>query len=321
MEALGHFDRKALLLQPNAGHLTAEGGFLPHSESLPCSSLLKPHPLTCPALPASLCPGAVEQGCGFQPCFQPQACCPGCVASKAHEPHPGLLVDLSLGSSGQKGSCHPLRPYLDRQLEQPSAKQPEEKQPERCHAGCKQRRPKPAAQHCAPLPGPWEPDGPRALVTHAKKLPQQRAGHTLPPSGDAEACRPRGKRPGPQPPTAVCSSLQLLLQSPHQSCRGQRPGSAQGWVDLDKLQLAMRRNGMGPGGPQPAGKQRTAEPARAGPDGLGANELQEPQRQLQMLAPPAALERVAAHQAEGQPSQVLQSLESNTCSSGVSQCG
>ncbi|XP_023678571.2 tripartite motif-containing protein 66-like [Paramormyrops kingsleyae] len=300
------------------GHLTAEGGFLPHSQRLPCSSLLKPHPLTCPALPASLCPGAVEQGCGFQACFQSQACCPGCVASKAHEPHPGLLVDLSLGSSGQKGSCHPLGPYPDRQLEQPSAKQPEEKQPKRCHAGCKQRRQKPAAQRCAPLQGPWEPDGPQALVTHVKKLPQQRARQTLLPSGDAQARRPRGKPPGPQPSTAVCSSLQLLLQSPHQSCRGQRPGRAQGWVDLDKLQLAMRRNGMGPGGLQPAGKQRTAEPARAGPDGLGANKLQGPQRQLQTLAPPAAPERSVAHQAEGQPSQVLQSLESNTCSSGES---
>ncbi|XP_048828096.1 tripartite motif-containing protein 66-like isoform X2 [Brienomyrus brachyistius] len=300
------------------GHLTAEGGFLPHSERLSCSGLLKPHPLTCPALPASMCPGAVEQGCGFQTCFQSQACCPGCVASKACEPHPGLLVDLSLGSSGQKGSCQPLRPYPDRQLEQPSAKQPDEKGPERCHAGCKQRRQKPAAQRCTPLPGPLEPKGPRALVPHAKKLPQQRARQTLSPTEDAQVHCPSGKPPEAQQSMAVCSSLQLLLQSPHQSCRGQQPGRAQGWVDLDKLQLAMRRNGTGPGGPQPAVKQRTAEPARVGPDGLGANELQEPQRQLQALTPSAVLERGVAHQAEGQPSEVLQLLESNTCSSGES---
>ncbi|XP_070762168.1 tripartite motif-containing protein 66 [Enoplosus armatus] len=56
------------------GQLTVEGGNCTYPQALACSSILRPQPITCLALP-SVCHRGRESGCGYQACCEPQMCC------------------------------------------------------------------------------------------------------------------------------------------------------------------------------------------------------------------------------------------------------
>nr|XP_046244068.1 tripartite motif-containing protein 66 isoform X2 [Scatophagus argus] len=56
------------------GQLTVEGGHCTYPQGLACSSVLRPQPITCLALP-SVCHRGREPGCGYQACCEPQMCC------------------------------------------------------------------------------------------------------------------------------------------------------------------------------------------------------------------------------------------------------
>ncbi|XP_045889481.1 tripartite motif-containing protein 66 [Micropterus dolomieu] len=56
------------------GQLTVEGGNCTYPQGLACSSILRPQPITCLALP-SVCHRGREPGCGYQACCEPQMCC------------------------------------------------------------------------------------------------------------------------------------------------------------------------------------------------------------------------------------------------------
>ncbi|XP_057704744.1 tripartite motif-containing protein 66 isoform X2 [Corythoichthys intestinalis] len=54
------------------GQLTVEGGNCPFPQGLACTSVLRPQPITCLALPP-VCHR--ESACGYQMCYEPQVCC------------------------------------------------------------------------------------------------------------------------------------------------------------------------------------------------------------------------------------------------------
>ncbi|KAM9860542.1 tripartite motif-containing protein 66 [Aulostomus maculatus] len=56
------------------GQLTVEGGNRTYPQALTCSTILRPQPITCLALP-SVCHRGREAGCGYQTCCEPQMCC------------------------------------------------------------------------------------------------------------------------------------------------------------------------------------------------------------------------------------------------------
>ncbi|XP_029984764.1 uncharacterized protein trim66 isoform X2 [Sphaeramia orbicularis] len=56
------------------GQLTVEGGNCPYPQGLACSSILRPQPITCLAVP-SVCHSRRDPGCGYQACCEPQMCC------------------------------------------------------------------------------------------------------------------------------------------------------------------------------------------------------------------------------------------------------
>ncbi|XP_044049533.1 tripartite motif-containing protein 66 [Siniperca chuatsi] len=56
------------------GQLTVEGGNCIYPQGLACSSILRPQPITCLALP-SVCHRGREPGCGYQACCEAQMCC------------------------------------------------------------------------------------------------------------------------------------------------------------------------------------------------------------------------------------------------------
>ncbi|XP_015231439.1 PREDICTED: tripartite motif-containing protein 66-like [Cyprinodon variegatus] len=56
------------------GQLTVEGGNCTYPSGLACSSILRPQPMACLALPALFHRGR-EPGCGYQACCEPQMCC------------------------------------------------------------------------------------------------------------------------------------------------------------------------------------------------------------------------------------------------------
>uniref|UniRef100_W5M6D9 Tripartite motif containing 66 n=1 Tax=Lepisosteus oculatus TaxID=7918 RepID=W5M6D9_LEPOC len=65
------------------GELTTEGGSSPHTGGGASPSVLKPQPITCPAMPASLCHQPQDQSCGFPTCLQSRVCCPHCLETQA----------------------------------------------------------------------------------------------------------------------------------------------------------------------------------------------------------------------------------------------
>ncbi|XP_028298115.1 tripartite motif-containing protein 66 isoform X2 [Gouania willdenowi] len=56
------------------GQLNVEGGSCSYPPGLPCSSILRPQPITCLALP-SMFHRSRETSCGYQACCEPQICC------------------------------------------------------------------------------------------------------------------------------------------------------------------------------------------------------------------------------------------------------
>ncbi|KAM3626231.1 uncharacterized protein V6R79_025138 [Siganus canaliculatus] len=56
------------------GQLAVEGGNCTYPQGLSCSSILRPQPITCLALP-SVCHRGREPSCGYQACCEPQMCC------------------------------------------------------------------------------------------------------------------------------------------------------------------------------------------------------------------------------------------------------
>ncbi|XP_077420370.1 tripartite motif-containing protein 66 isoform X1 [Vanacampus margaritifer] len=56
------------------GQLSVEGGHCPYPQGLACSTILRPQPISCLALP-SVCHRGRESACGYQMCYEPQVCC------------------------------------------------------------------------------------------------------------------------------------------------------------------------------------------------------------------------------------------------------
>ncbi|XP_035508440.1 uncharacterized protein trim66 [Morone saxatilis] len=56
------------------GQLTVEGGNCTYPQGMACSSILRPQPITCLALPP-VCHRGRDPGCGYQACCEPQMCC------------------------------------------------------------------------------------------------------------------------------------------------------------------------------------------------------------------------------------------------------
>ncbi|KAJ8406446.1 hypothetical protein AAFF_G00300200 [Aldrovandia affinis] len=251
------------------GQLTAEGGSRTHSVGVACSSVLKPQPIPCSALPTSLCHGALDQSCGFQARFQPQMCCPHCV--NIPTPHPDLLMGHGRGSLGehQEVRCHPIAgPYPKRTLQPVQLPQPEvrpaagpdrtQPEPSSCPAMCVQ-----PGQVLSPPQG-CDPQGLPSPTAHTWPHPQQPASMQAPPTGPADAClRSSSSSPSGETQPAQ-SSLQLLLQSPHSLQTERLPGrqiqpvadriwadpgqqaqmpTAAGWSDTG---ASLERTGAGP---------------------------------------------------------------------------
>ncbi|XP_068596959.1 tripartite motif-containing protein 66 [Brachionichthys hirsutus] len=81
------------------GQLTVEGGNCPYPQGVACSSILRPQPITCLALP-SACHRAREPGCGFQAsCCEPQMCC-------LHGIDPPSLDKSRLGATFCSSRCN-----------------------------------------------------------------------------------------------------------------------------------------------------------------------------------------------------------------------
>lgn len=57
-----------------AGQLTVEGGNCTYPPGLACSSIMRPQPISCLALPSLFHRGR-DPGCGYQTCCEPQMCC------------------------------------------------------------------------------------------------------------------------------------------------------------------------------------------------------------------------------------------------------
>lgn len=66
----------------SAGQLTVEGGNCTYPQGMACSSILRPQPITCLALPP-VCHRGREPGCGYQACCEPQMCCLHSIPSQA----------------------------------------------------------------------------------------------------------------------------------------------------------------------------------------------------------------------------------------------
>lgn len=64
------------------GQLTVEGGSCPHPSGFNSSSVMRPQPVACFALPTMFCRGR-EPDCGYQTCCEPQLCCLHGIPSKS----------------------------------------------------------------------------------------------------------------------------------------------------------------------------------------------------------------------------------------------
>ncbi|XP_029105633.1 tripartite motif-containing protein 66-like isoform X2 [Scleropages formosus] len=191
------------------GQLTAEGGSRPPPESRACPGVLRPRPIACPALPASLCHRALQQACGFQAYFQPQPCCPRCVDPKAPGDPCDLLVNSGRGSPGSQGRCVPLKPYA-KQVDVENVQQNS------------------SSQLCPPREA-WEKEGLQDPVTQTQHHPQQ-----LSSGQDSRGCgfgssppEPLQRCPEP-PPTGVHSwvdldQLKLVMKRSRLEVDRQRP--------------------------------------------------------------------------------------------------
>lgn len=67
------------------GQLTVEGGNFTYPPGLACSSVMRPQPITCLALPPVFHRGR-EPGCGYQACCEPQMCCLHSIPSQPDHP-------------------------------------------------------------------------------------------------------------------------------------------------------------------------------------------------------------------------------------------
>ncbi|XP_022047978.2 uncharacterized protein trim66 [Acanthochromis polyacanthus] len=67
------------------GQLTVEGGNCTYPPGLACSSIMRPQPITCLALPPVFHRGR-EPGCGYQACCEPQMCCLHGIPSQPDHP-------------------------------------------------------------------------------------------------------------------------------------------------------------------------------------------------------------------------------------------
>ncbi|XP_068197077.1 tripartite motif-containing protein 66 [Antennarius striatus] len=96
------------------GQLTVEGGTCPYPQGVACSSILRPQPISCLALP-SACHRSRVGGCGFQTsCCEPQICCLHGVPL----PPPGASGMDAFCSSRCGPSClQPAPPHQNLQLQ------------------------------------------------------------------------------------------------------------------------------------------------------------------------------------------------------------
>lgn len=215
---------KCLFFHRITGELTAEGGSPTSPVGVACSSILKPQPIPCSALASSLCHRALDQSCSFQARFQPQMCCSHCVnVAMGPATHPDLLMGSSRGAPGDLHGvrCHSVAgSYPDRTL-QHSQLQPETRpvaeldrkqaEPSACPVAHTQSSP----PH-APPQGRCDPPTPPPLIAHPPQCPQQPAPAQTPSAGRPDDRLRSPCSSPPKEPQPAQSSLQLLLQSPHQ---------------------------------------------------------------------------------------------------------
>ncbi|KAM7424191.1 hypothetical protein PAMA_000502 [Pampus argenteus] len=83
------------------GQLTVEGGNFTCPQGLALSSILRPQPITCVALP-SVCHRGRESGCGYQTCCEPQMCCLHGIPSQPDLPS---LDKSHMGDTLYNSSC------------------------------------------------------------------------------------------------------------------------------------------------------------------------------------------------------------------------
>lgn len=90
----------------SAGHLTVEGGNCTYPQSFACSSIMRPQPITCLALPPVFHRGR-EQGCGYQTCCEPQMCCLHGLSTQPDRPSlDKSQVDATLYNSSCVQTAH-----------------------------------------------------------------------------------------------------------------------------------------------------------------------------------------------------------------------
>ncbi|KAI1889831.1 hypothetical protein AGOR_G00166980 [Albula goreensis] len=254
------------------GHLTAEGGSHTRSVGMSCSSILKPRPIPCSALPTSLCHG-LDQGCSFQTHFQPQMCCPHCVnVPAAPAPHPDLLVGRSRGSPGehQGVGCHSIvGPHLERPEVRPAVEMNKRQMESSvCPAAGVQPSQGLPPLYRAPPQGQCEPQSPSTQVTHTHQHLQQQGSMQVPPGGLVNTPLHSSSSSPPKELQAAQSSLQLLLQSPHQLQTERLPGR-QVQLAADRILTEQGQQALGQANTvtDQSDADATLEQSRAGPAG------------------------------------------------------
>ncbi|KAI3377931.1 hypothetical protein L3Q82_009060, partial [Scortum barcoo] len=83
------------------GQLSVEGGNCTYPQGLACSSILRPQPITCLALPP-VCHRGREPGYGYQACCEPQVCCLHGISS---QPDLSSLDKSQLEATLYNSSC------------------------------------------------------------------------------------------------------------------------------------------------------------------------------------------------------------------------
>uniref|UniRef100_A0A1A8HYK2 Tripartite motif containing 66 n=2 Tax=Nothobranchius kuhntae TaxID=321403 RepID=A0A1A8HYK2_NOTKU len=83
------------------GQLTVDGGNCTYPSGLACSSIMRPQPISCLALPGVFHRGR-EPGCGYQACCEPQMCC---LHGVPPQPDPSSLDKSQMEPTLYSSSC------------------------------------------------------------------------------------------------------------------------------------------------------------------------------------------------------------------------
>ncbi|KAM9764652.1 tripartite motif-containing protein 66 isoform 1-T2 [Menidia menidia] len=208
------------------GQLTVEGGNCSYPSGLACSSIMRPHPVTCFALPTMFHRGR-EPGCGYQQaCCEPQMCClhgispQSDLASLDKSQVDTTLYNSSCSQSGLiSASLHQSQP-LQRCWDAETSSQ------------C------PAPTSPVPVVGPIQFNCGRGSVAQAAdSLPHSQSASYLschqhqreaPPDSQTQLSAERG---GPGPCTPKCSTSTAQQQESSQKVMTRDAMTEEGWEE------------------------------------------------------------------------------------------